>query len=159
MTLFEINKAIEDLMTYDPETGEVTADAEALEKLEMDRAEKIENIACFIKNLKAEETAIKEEAKKMTARAKTAGNKAEWLKDYLFNMLNGERFSSPKAVVSYKKSQAVECVLDEEQIKSLPEQFLRIKTELDKTAIKDALKAGEEVVGCKLVENTSMTIK
>ncbi len=48
MTLYEIDKAITDLA--DPETGEIT-DFEALDNLQMARDQKIENIACYYKNL------------------------------------------------------------------------------------------------------------
>ena len=40
------------------------------------------------------------------------------------------------------------------------EQFLRFKDpELDKTAVKKALKNGETVEGCTLVEKQNMTIR
>ena len=43
----------------------------------------------------------------------------------------------------------------------LPEGLLRVKTttEPDKTAIKAALKSGQDVAGCSLVVNLSVSIK
>jgi len=41
----------------------------------------------------------------------------------------------------------------------LAENFLRVKTEADLTAIKDALKKGEAVEGAELVERQNIQIK
>ena len=51
MTLYEIDDAI--LNCIDEETGEII-DAEQLDKLYMEKEEKLENIALWIKDLKAE---------------------------------------------------------------------------------------------------------
>ena len=89
MTLYEIQdnirKAIE--QGFDEETGEIL-DTNALEALEIQRDEKIENIALFIKNLKAEAEAIKAEKMNLAKRQQTAENKAEWLKQYLTKCLD-----------------------------------------------------------------------
>lgn len=157
MTLFEIDQTIEELMQVDPDTGEIMADPEELDALLMAHDEKVENIACFIKNLRAESSAIKDEVKKMQARAKSNDNKAEWLSNYLMNSLNGEKFSSAKVAISYRKSSSVECSL--EDLSDLPERFLRLSVALDKTAVKEAIKQGETVEGCELIEKVSMVIK
>ena len=57
-TLYEIDKAI--LECVDAETGEIIDD-KALEELELARDNKIENIACWIKNLKADAESYKKE--------------------------------------------------------------------------------------------------
>ena len=47
-----------------------------------------------------------------------------------------------------------------EPLAKVSEQFLRFKDpELDKTAVKKALKNGETVEGCSLVEKQNMTIR
>ena len=161
MTIYEIDQAIIDALenAVDPETGEISEDvAAALEALDMQRNEKLENIACYIKDLEAEAKAIRDEEKALAARRKTTERKTERLKDYLAWALNGEKFKSPRCAVSFRKSTAVEIAPD--ALTYLPEQFLRFKDpEADKTAIKDALKAGEIIEGCKLVDNVSMIIK
>ncbi len=77
MTLYEIDKAITDLA--DPETGEIT-DFEALDNLQMARDQKIENIACYYKNLVSDAEAIKAEKEALAERQKVAENKAARLK-------------------------------------------------------------------------------
>lgn len=156
MTLWQIDeqiaKAIE--LGFDPETGEIL-DESALEQLQMDRDEKIENICLYIKDLVAESKALADEAKALTERKERSTKKAESLKNYLQAMLDGQKWKSSKAIVSYRKTQSV--VVDD--MDALKPEFLRIKKEPDKTAIKEVLKAGAEVVGAHLEDKQSMSIK
>lgn len=161
MTLYEIKNEIINAIenAVDPETGEISDNMYAyLDELTLARDEKAENIALWIKNLDADAKAIKEEAKALAARAKAAENKAERLKSYLGYCLGGDKLSTPRVAISYRKSQKVE--VDENRLAEIPEQYLRHKDpEVDKTAVKEALKAGETVPGCTLVDNVSMIIK
>ena len=158
MTLYEINEAIRNAIElgYDPETGEIL-DASALEQLQMDRDEKIENICLYIKDLAAEASAIKAEEQALAERRKASERKGDSLKRYLQAMLDGQKWKSSKAVVSYRKTQSV--VVDD--LDAIPTDFMRIKTtsEPDKVAIKDALKDGKEVAGVHLEEGQSMSVK
>ena len=156
MTLWQIDeqiaKAIE--LGFDPETGEIL-DKSALEQLQMDRDEKIENICLYIKDLVAESKALADEAKALTERKERSAKKAESLKNYLQAMLDGQKWKSSKAIVSYRKTQSV--VVDD--MDALKPEFLRIKKEPDKTAIKEVLKAGAAVAGAHLEDKQSMSIK
>ena len=156
MTLYQINeqiaKAIE--IGFDPESGEIL-DKSALEQLQMDRDEKIENLCLYIKDLVADSKALADEAKALTERKERSAKKAESLKNYLQAMLDGQKWKSSKAIVSYRKTQSV--VVDD--MDALKPEFLRIKKEPDKTAIKEVLKAGAEVAGAHLEDKQSMSIK
>lgn len=156
MTLYEINEQIQKAIElgFDPDTGEIL-DASALEQLQMDRDEKIENICLYIKDLVAESKALADEAKALSERKERSARKAESLKNYLQAMLGGQKWKSSKAAVSYRKTQAV--VIDD--INALKPEFMRVKTEPDKTAIKDVLKAGAAVAGAHLEDRQSMSIK
>ena len=160
MTLWEINdnirKAIE--QGFDEETGEIF-DADALEALELQRDEKIETIALFIKDLKAEAEAIKAEKVVLAKRQQTTENHAESLKRYLTKCLDGEKFKSPRVAISYRKSQTVEFI-DGFDVNLLPEQYQRrVDPEADKTALKDALKEGKEIYGVYLADHNNTIIK
>ena len=161
MTLYEINKELEAVYesAFDAETGEMDMAAEqALNDLQMARDEKIENIALMIKNLQADADAIKAEAQKQAKRAKICENKANWLKAYLFSVLNGEKYKSAKCEITYRKSKNVECTVDD--VSTLDPRFLRYSLpELNKTELKKALEAGEAVAGCALVEKYNIQIK
>ena len=153
MTIYEIDEAI--LSCIDTETGEVI-DTEQLDKLTMEREAKLENVACWIKELKAEAEALKAEKQRLADRQKVAENKMESLKKYLAFALDGQAFKTTRASVSFRKSQSVEIT----DIYKLDENYLRYKEpEADKTAIKEALKQGKTVAGATLVENTSVIIK
>lgn len=157
MTLYEINSEMLNLI--DEETGEVL-DYEKFVELNLARDEKIENIGLWIKDLKAEASALKAEKDALAKRQKTAENKAESLTRYLQMMLEGEKFKTPRLSVSYRTSKAVE--VDNEFLKwamSNGEQYLRFKEpEVDKTTLKEALEKGE-VPHAAIVERVGVVIK
>lgn len=153
MRLYEIDQAIMDLV--DNETGEII-DIEMFDSLKMERDAKVEGIALYIKDLKAEAEALRAEKLAFAERQKVAENKVESLKNYLAYALKGQAFKSTKAVVSFRKTQQV----DIPDIYKLDENFLKYaEPTADKTAIKEAIKAGQTVKGATLIENTSVIIK
>ena len=160
MTLYSINAALEELLNQqDPETGELTCDMEALEALMLERDEKLEGLALYCKNCDAEAKAIREEEKALAERRRSLEAKAERAKGFLAEQLGGERFSTPKVAVSYRRSEQVEVSMSFFAEKA-NERFLRFKDpEADKTAIKAALKNGETVPGAEIVSKTNMQIK
>lgn len=160
MKLFEINAALEELLNQqDPDTGELTCDLDQLDALMMERDEKLEGLALYVKNADAEAKAIREEEKALAERRRSLENKAERAKGFLAEQLAGEKFSTPKVAVSYRKSEQVEVSMAFFTEES-NERFLRFKDpEADKTAIKNALKAGETVPGAELVSKTNMILK
>ena len=155
MTLYEINQQIAEFnFQIDEETGEILNTMQ-LDELIMAREDKAENVALFIKNLRAEAEAIKAEEKALASRRKQTERKAESLAEYLQYCLDGDKLKTPKVSVSYRKSDQVWC----DDINEVPKKFLRIRDpELDKTAIKKAIKAGEET-GCRLETYTNMIIR
>ena len=158
MKLYEIDNAIFDCI--DLETGEVI-DTERLDALHMERDAKIENVALWIKDLKAESEAIKAEKMALAERQRVAENKAESLKKWLAYALDGQKFSTAKCAVSFKKTEKVE-ISDVGMIRLMKEhdELLTYKEpEPNKTAIKQALKDGLTVQGVQLVQNMSTIIK
>ena len=157
MTLYEINSEMLNLI--DEETGEVL-DYEKFVELNLARDEKIENIGLWIKDLKAEASALKAEKDALAKRQKTAENKAESLTRYLQMMLEGEKFKTPRLSVSYRTSKAVE--VDDRFVDwavRFGEEYLRFKEpEVDKVALKEALEKGE-VPHAALVERIGVVIK
>ena len=158
MTIYEINEEI--LNCIDPETGEII-DIDKLNELEIERDAKIENVACWIKELKAEAEAIKAEKLALAERQKVAENKAESLKKWLAFALNGEKFKTAKCSVSFRKTESVE--VTDEGLSNLMKEHDELLTykapEPNKKAIKDALKDGLSVEGVRLECNTSVIIK
>ena len=156
MNLYDIEYEITNCV--DSETGEII-DEKRLDALQMERREKIENILLWIKNLKSEAGAIREEEKKLADRRQSDEKKAESLTQYVQNVLNGEKFNTSRVVVSYRKSEAV--IVDDLQLmRETCDEYLKYKDpEPDKAKIKAALKDGITVPGCHLEERQNITIK
>ena len=162
MNLYEVSEAIETAfnLAVDPESGEVNEDQLVLlEMLEMERDRKIENIACLIKNYRAEAAALKAEKDAFQKRQKQAENKANSLMRYLETALNGEKFSTDKCAISWRRSSKI--VLNEGcTIYDIDTHFLRMsEPELDKVAIKKAISEGVNVEGVHEEPSLSMTLK
>ena len=160
MTLWKIderiNKILENDFYIDEETGEVFL-TEDLDKLDVERTEKIENVALYIKNLKYEAEAIKSEIDNLKSRAEIKKKKAEKLTNYLDEILCGEKLETPKVALSYRKSTAVK--IENEEL--LPDEFMTIKIDKkpNKVAIAKLLKNGETITGCELIEKQNLQIK
>lgn len=153
MNLYEIDSKM--LECIDMETGELI-DAEMLDKLSMERTEKIENVCLWIKNLKAEIEALKAEKQAFEERIKKATSKSESLKRYITTYLNGTKFESAKVSVSFRKSESLEISEDA----TIPEAYLKFKEpDVDKVGLKKAIKDGQTFEGISIVENQNIQIK
>lgn len=161
MNIYEIDDAI--LALIDPETGEVL-DFEAFEQLAMERERKLDNLACWVKNLDADIVALDTEAKKLIERRDAAKRKRDRLKSYLQEALAGEKRSTAQYAISYRATESVELTNETAVIAWLivhdHEDALTYRgPDISKTAVKALLKAGEAVNGAELVKRQSMTIK
>ena len=160
--LYEIDAEI--LAAVDQETGEIL-DTERLDALQMERETKLEGVALWIKDLRAESDAVKAEADKLTARKKALDNKIDGLKNWLLGALAGEKLKTPRCSVYQMHSQRL-AVADEGKLIDILQQmktgdrFLRFQEpELRKDEIKKALKDGYEIPGASLEETESVVIK
>lgn len=153
-SLYEIDKGI--LECIDQETGELI-DPERLEALFMERSQKIENVALWIKNLQSDALAYKAEKEVFAEREKAALIKVDQLKKWLAKALEGQKFSTGKCAISFRKSEQVEIV----DADIVPKKYLvkTVTVKPDKNAIKALLKEGQKVKGCRLVENLNTQIK
>lgn len=159
--LYEIDQRLEDCV--DPETGELLA-PEAFVALHMERAKLIDDLASWVKNTKARAEKIKEEADVLRKRLKAEEARAESLKDLLDYFLDGQKFESARNKVTFRMSTAVsvenEIALREWAETSGFDDCLRYKTpEINKTAVRDLLKAGKTVPGASLEERRTVVIK
>ena len=154
MNLYEINQGI--LSCLDAETGEVI-DPDMLDALMMEREAKVESVALWIKNLESDVIALKAEKDAFAEREAKTKQKIESLKKWLVNALEGQKFSTAKCAVSFRKSTKLE-VVDEYLI---PNEFMvqTVTVKPDANAIKALLKNGVEVGGCRLVENQNIQIR
>lgn len=158
MNLYQINAEIENCI--DTETGEIL-DIEALNNLTLEKDTKIENLACWYKNLMADVEALKAEKNAFAEREKAAKNKAESIKRYLSSALNGEKFTTDKCALSFRKSESVE-ILDPNAFMSddKANDYLKYsEPTINKAELKKALKQGMTFKGVLLSSNSNIQIK
>lgn len=152
ISLYKIDQEI--LACLDDETGEVM-DCERLEELCIERENKIEGIALWVKTLLAEADAIKAEKNALAEREADCRKKAEKLKEWLANALGGEKFETARCAISFRKSSKLE-VYD---IDSVPCDMYKVEYKVDVAAAKAKIKAGGYVPGCKIVDSQNIQIK
>lgn len=161
MKLYEIEQGLRALLEgtlekiVDMETGEVFT-VDNLENLQLVKEEKLEGCAVVYKELKADAEALATEIKTLQERKNRILKKQEWLADYMAVALNGEKLKTPKCTISYRKSESVELTGNIEEV---PSEYCKTKVELDKTAVKKAIKEGIEVPGCSLIAKMNMQVK
>lgn len=168
-SLYELNSGIIELLEngfnlacVDLETGEIDEKkaAEYLEALQIERSEKVENIALYIKNLESDSEKIKAEEKSLKARREAKERKAERLREYLKSSmlaLKEPKFETARVALSFRSSKSV--VIDD--IEKLDKKYITEKVSYapDKTAIKKAIDSGETVTGARIEENKNLQIK
>ena len=154
MKLYEIEQAI--LECIDGETGEVI-DFERLNQLAIDRQTKIDNIACWYKQLVAEIVAIDNEIQALSDRRDSKRTRVENLKRYLSDVLYGAIFESARNRITWRRSDEVH-ITDEAKI---PGDYKTEKVEVivSKSDIKKAIKDGIVVDGAELVSKNNIQIK
>lgn len=158
MSIYEIDDSIMSLV--DMETGEIE-DEKRYDELQMERTQKVENIGLLLKNTVAEAKAIKEEEQALAARRKTAENKVERLKNLLAYALRGEKFSTPKLKVSYRKSRVVN--IDPQFIEwaesNADDLLTYSEPKVNKTAVRDAIDSGRDIKFAAIEERQNMQVK
>ena len=167
MKLYEIDQAIESILNMevdefvDMETGEILS----LELLQMEREKKLEGVACYIKNTLAEAEALKAEKDALSKREQTARKKADRLKQWLQDKLGGEKLTTARAAISYRKSEAVE-ITDEDKFvlwamgHGHNDLLTFTAPSASRTAVKKYLKeSGDTVPGAVLVEKQNLQIR
>lgn len=141
---------------------------DTLEGVEGEFELKAENVAQYIKSLKAEAEDIKAEEQVLSARRKAKEKRVRSLTDYLMmcmKRIHREKIETAKCKLSIRKNAESVQVTDEDglarQLAALGRSdLIRVKPpELDKTAIKKALQSGETINGAALGRTESLLIK
>ncbi len=154
----------------DPETFRadmLQAWFDTLEGIEGEFETKAENVAQYIKSLKAMEADIKEEERKLNRRRKTYERKIENMTTYLKNcmtMMNLKKVETPKAKISIKNNAPSLVINDEGKFIDMlqdngRDDLLRYTAPaIDKTAVKNLIKSGEQFEGACLEASQSLII-
>lgn len=160
MKLYEIDYKIREFWNKVIEQdGELTEeDMQVLESLEVAKDEKVKAYGVIIREISGEIDECESEIKRIKEIADKRKRNRERLKNTLKDfMLNNDmpKYESVEVNISFRKSKALEIAEGVE----LPNEFLKVKTEPDKTAITDYIKNGGVVEGCQIVEKQNIQIK
>lgn len=163
MEIFKIAQEFLDLLNEIEELeGELTPELEERLKInEANMAKKMEGYCKLILWYDTQILAAKSEKERLDKLIKRSERSQQWLKDAILNVMNAtgklNGVSAGTFTVGTRKSTAVN-IIDESAI---PARYARevVTVKIDKTAIKDAIKNGEEVPGALLVERRLLTIK
>lgn len=159
MNLYDIDHRL--LLLYskiEEAEGEID-DVTALEldALEMAFDQKVQNIALYHKTLLAEAKAIKEERERLYERQKQKEKRADNLKQYLRNVLDGKKMEGNNFAIGWRKSEVIPESITEE---NAPSEFIKTKIEksVDKAGLKKAIKEGL-ITYIKLEQRNNIQIK
>jgi hypothetical protein len=162
-----IDEAAADLFSDDPAVvAAATATLEGLISAESDNKQAILAKAdawCWvIDSLRARSDARKARAIALDGLAADDKQQADSLQAYLLAALQkidpeATKWDLPEHKLTSRKTTAVDLLAE---VADLPEEFVRVKTvhSADKTAIAAALKQGQQIDGCSLVERRSWKI-
>ena len=152
-SFYDINQEILDCV--DTETGEIL-DEEKLRNLQMEKKEKIASMARWVKDLRVESEALKEEIARLTARKKSAENKQDRLKAIIMDELGGKKFMDETVSIYYGASQSVS--IDDNT--KVPVQYLKYaEPQVDRKGLLHDLKLGVELDGIHIVESRHLVIR
>ena len=137
-------RAIQELLSESDLDPQLLADT--MEGIEGELEVKCQNYAMVIKNLEGDIEALDNEIRRLTSRKKTLENNIKRMKEALRDAMiatGKTKFKTELFSFSVQNNPA-SVVLDTEDLDTLPNEFIRIKKEPDKTAIKEALLKGDQ---------------
>lgn len=129
---------------------------------------KAENIGAYIKELTAAAKYLKAEEEVLSKRRKAKEKQAEWLKKYLLESMQAigrTKIDRPMAVLSIRTNPESVHFEDENAFITLcqrngSDDYLRYKApEINRSAVKEALQAGQKIEGASLIRTQTISIK
>lgn len=140
--------------------GEVT---DAIDYLELELEDKVQAYAAIMRQLEAEAGALQDLAHAYKLRAATRDAARERLKERLAAALEAvgvDKLKTPTATVWFQTSKRVELDSEWDSIDGNADpRFVVVRYTPNRTAIKDAIEAGEHVDGASLTESRSLRLR
>lgn len=166
MKLYEINEKYSMILEA-IEVGDIPKECikDTLDSVEGELTDKLDNIVSYIKQLRIEKEGIKEEIKKLQERVKQKENKIKTLEEYVLSSMKlteKNKIETSKNIIRVAKSQPSVIITDEQKAIDYLKEInggLRIKTEINKTVIKDLIKQGIEIDFANLNISENLRIK
>lgn len=160
--LYEIDADI--INCVDEETGEIL-DLEKLNALQIERTAKIEGVALYIKQLRYEAAAIREEEKALAERRKKKEKLSAGYEKWLEEVLSGQAFETSKVALAWRGSERAEITGDMLDLAAHLEKLgydYCVKygeMSIDKNEVKRLLKQGVEIPGAVLKQYNNLQMK
>jgi hypothetical protein len=164
LTLYQLaaeHRALADRLQDMELAPEVIADTLEGEAGELEK--KAVGVVMVARNMEASADAIEAAAKDMMARAKAQRARAGWLREYVRGAMEHtgiKQIECPHFRVSLRANPESVDVFDAAQV---PAQYLKTPEPpppaVDKTAVKAALKLGQDVPGARLVRGSRLDVK
>jgi hypothetical protein len=164
MKLYDIERSyLEALEIFTDPEADLPAEVVAgtLEALEGEFEQKAIAVAAFAQQMEEEAKAIKAAEDRMARRRKILEGRARGLREAVksgMETLGMKRVASPWFVLSVAKNPPAVVIDDEAK---LPAQFKSYETivHIDKAAIRDAIAAGREIAGARMVNGTRLAVR
>ena len=166
-TLYELTGQYAELLSA-IESGDIPEEAisDTLEALGGELDEKIDSVACIIKQLDSEAIAIKAEKAKLADRQSVKEHQRDRLKDYIrqaMQLAGKKKVETSRNCVSVGKAQPKAVITNLDALKSrndIWKPYDYRETNVDKAALKTLLQSGEQIPGAALQDGAPrLTIK
>ena len=164
--LDENNEIIDDLVEYRQQLTDALLDT--LDAVDGEMADKLANCGAFVKQLTAEAGALDTEIKSLRQRSASKKREIERFKKYIMDcMINADvkKVDEPLAKLTIRQNAESVEVADELGFidwaqRNDRDDLLRYSTpDINKTAVKDAIRSGAELPGAQIVRAKSLIIK
>jgi hypothetical protein len=168
MKLYEITRDLDELNGFIEDGTIQESDAiDTLDSMKLALKQKVINITALVLNEESDIGALKEAEERIAKRRKTKQRKIDWLKGYLLDGMEANGISKiecPDFVVSLAKCPPRVELINDAQIllhDKYGDRFVRTKTivSVDKNELREALNAGEEIAGVRLVQGNRLSFK
>lgn len=154
--LYEIVGELQDFISANEGLEDEQAYKDTLEALQGELDDKVSQWARCIKNMEAERDAVKEEADRLTKRAKTIDNQVTHMKDTLLMFLKAAgRDKAGDAVIKAsiaKNGGKAPLIVDITDVLNIPQEFQKVTVTANNEAIRDALEHGVELDWARIGE-------
>ena len=155
MKLYEIVEAYQNLSELE-ETEDIK---KALDVINDEFDVKAENIVKVIKNMEADEKALRDEETRLADKRRSISTKKEDIKEYLFSSMRAVGKTKTKAGIfniNIQKNPQLIKIIDENII---PDKYKIASYKLDKKTLKEDIKDGLDIEGAELIQTEGIRIR
>lgn len=132
---------------------------ESLNSINEELETKLENIAKVIKSIEVDIKGLKEEEKRLADRRKSLENKIVNLKDYAEGSMRSTGITKIKGKVFTLNIQKNAPTVLIKDLECIPNEYFKVKKEVDKTLLREKLKEGQAIEGVELRQTESLRIR